>query len=162
MPIVTIQNKSARFMNFQAITMLMVLIGAFSDHFWGARINFSLPFIVTGIVLIIAGLMLLVISLKKLGPSLTPDPIPKGNGVLVKSGIYSLSRHPIYLAILVTELGWTIAFSSVIGLFLMIPLFFVLREKAKFEESLLIEKFGAEYSLYAKKVGRFLNFKTKN
>jgi len=151
-----IQKKSQSYMKAQASAMLAIVIAAIVDHYWVTQFPFTASLVAIGALLTLSGAVLLMISLRKLGPSLTPEPIPKLGGILVTSGIYSFCRHPIYLAILLASAGWVIAFSSAIGVAIFGILFISLLEKAKFEENLLLKKFGTAYKEYCVRVGRFL------
>jgi protein-S-isoprenylcysteine O-methyltransferase Ste14 len=86
----------------------------------------------------------------------TPAPIdaPK---VLVVRGLYQYVRNPIYLAILLVVLGWTVYFGSLrvllygIGLALAFHLFVVF-----VEEPTLRRKFGESYERYCRNVRRWV------
>lgn len=107
-----------------------------------------------GIALIFSGIVILILSFVKLGKSLTANPVPKENGVLVVDGLYSRVRHPIYFALLllaagvILDAGWWP--QLIIGAMLYIQLLI----KANFEESLLRQKFPG-YAAYAAKTPRF-------
>ena len=75
---------------------------------------------------------------------------------LVTTGIYGTIRHPSYLGLLLTGLGWAFAFRAGVGpiLFgLMIP---VVLSRIRAEERLLEMQFGDEYRAYTKRTSRLL------
>ena len=75
---------------------------------------------------------------------------------LVTSGVYGIVRHPSYLGLLLSSLGWALAFRSGIGVLLTaltIPLF-VARIRA--EESLLRSEFGRDYDVYCGGTSRLI------
>jgi protein-S-isoprenylcysteine O-methyltransferase Ste14 len=76
---------------------------------------------------------------------------------LVKSGIYSRIRHPIYLGNLLSFLAIPLIFSSWGGLLIIvlttIP---ALIYRIKIEEEFLLRHFGKEYEEYMKETNRFL------
>lgn len=105
--------------------------------------------------LIIAGVLVAVLGGVRLGPSLTPLPRPKDDGVLVTTGIYAWVRHPIYTGVLLVGLGllvWGASLAHFVGWAL---LWLVLNLKASIEEKMLRERYG-EYRAYALVTGRLL------
>jgi len=75
---------------------------------------------------------------------------------LVTSGPYSRIRHPSYLGLLVSELGWVLVFRSAIGLLLTALTLPVLVARMNAEEALLGAHFGAEYETYRDRTKRLL------
>ena len=109
---------------------------------------------IVGVAVIALGAVILVTSFVRLGRSLTANPVPKDNGVLVTSGLYGRVRHPIYFGLLVLAFGVVLdaGWWPQIGIALM--LYFLLNIKAQFEEDLLRKKYP-EYKAYALKTPRF-------
>ena len=70
------------------------------------------------------------------------------NHELVTDGLYRRIRNPSYLGLLVSTLGWALAFRSIIGILLTALLVVPLVARMKSEEALLGERFGAEYAAY--------------
>ncbi len=73
-------------------------------------------------------------------------------------GIYRVIRNPSYLGMLVTSLGWVLAFRSGVGVLLALSLLIPLVARMHAEERLLREQFGAEYEAYFKRTWRLLPF----
>ena len=69
---------------------------------------------------------------------------------LVTRGIYGVIRHPSYLGLLISSLGWGLAFRSGIGVLLAALLVPPLLARINAEERLLQSQFGAEYDAYAR------------
>ena len=114
------------------------------------------PWIYIGGVLFIApGLIILVISFKNLGRSLTANPVPLENAKLIETGIYKYVRHPIYTGLLLAMLGSAVQSMAIVKLFVWLVLLAVLTYKAKFEETLLAKKYPG-YVDYMKRTGRFV------
>lgn len=67
---------------------------------------------------------------------------------LVTSGVYRLIRHPSYLGLLVSSLGWGLAFRSGAGVLLAALMVPPLVARIRAEEKLLRSEFGAEYDAY--------------
>lgn len=112
--------------------------------------------LVTGViagVLVLKGLLLAVAGGVSLGSSLTPTPIPKDDGHLVTTGIYSLIRHPIYTGLLSGALGIAVWGASIAHFLAVLALAGVLYAKVFHEEKLLSERYS-EYKSYALRTGR--------
>ena len=71
---------------------------------------------------------------------------------IVTSGIYSKLRHPIYLSIIIMNIGIALAFNSGISLFFGIVFSLSWILTALKEEKCLLNKFGEEYKEYMKNV----------
>ncbi|CAB4562030.1 MAG: DUF1295 domain-containing protein [Actinobacteria bacterium] len=116
----------------------------------------NVPWIYFGGVLLIApGIIILVISFKHLGRSLTANPVPLDKGKLVETGIYKYVRHPIYTGLLLAMLGSVVQSMAIVKFFVWLALLAVLTYKAKFEEGLLAKKYPG-YVEYMKRTGRFV------
>jgi protein-S-isoprenylcysteine O-methyltransferase Ste14 len=67
---------------------------------------------------------------------------------LVTGGIYKTIRNPSYLGLLISVVGWALAFRSILGLALAAMFVPVLIGRMRSEERLLSGYFGAEYEAY--------------
>lgn len=103
--------------------------------------------IIAGVVGVGAGI--------RLGPNLTPNPIPKPEGTLETGGLYRFVRHPIYTAVLALALGLTTLAASIFHVVIFFILVMLLGVKARAEERLLRERFP-DYQEYQATVGRFI------
>jgi protein-S-isoprenylcysteine O-methyltransferase Ste14 len=75
---------------------------------------------------------------------------------LVTSGVYGVIRHPSYLGLLVSSLGWALAFRSGIGVLLTALLIPPLVARMRAEETLLSTQFGGEYDAYCSRTSRLI------
>jgi len=111
---------------------------------WGIALAFGLG----ASVLIIKGLL-------DLGRNLTPLPYPREDGQLVKSGVYSIVRHPLYSGLIFAAFSWVVfqlSLSHLIGAAILCAFF---DAKARREEAWLSEKYP-EYSDYQQKVKKLI------
>ena len=106
---------------------------------------------IAGTVLIAIGLVLLFAGFRGLGKSLTANPVPNADVVLVTSGIYSIVRHPIYLGLLIITLGLVISSGVWAQIIVWIALAVLLTYKMRWEELLLSAKYKG-YAEYMTKV----------
>jgi protein-S-isoprenylcysteine O-methyltransferase Ste14 len=75
---------------------------------------------------------------------------------LVTSGVYGVIRHPSYLGLLISSLGWGLAFRSGIGVLLAALLVPPLLARINAEERLLRSQFGDEYDAYRARTSRLI------
>lgn len=71
---------------------------------------------------------------------------------IVTTGIYSKLRHPIYLSLIIMNIGTALAFNSWLSLFFGIIFSLSWVFTALKEETYLLNKFGGEYEQYMKDV----------
>jgi protein-S-isoprenylcysteine O-methyltransferase Ste14 len=75
---------------------------------------------------------------------------------LVTGGIYGVIRHPSYLGLIVTSLGWGFAFRSAIGVIIAALMLVPVVGRIRAEERLLRAHFGAEYDTYRARTARLV------
>jgi protein-S-isoprenylcysteine O-methyltransferase Ste14 len=75
---------------------------------------------------------------------------------LQTTGMYGVIRHPSYLGLLVTLLGWALVFRSIAGILLSAALVPVLVARMNAEEALLQSQFGSEYDAYRSRTSRLI------
>lgn len=76
---------------------------------------------------------------------------------LVTSGMYRVSRNPMYLGLLFLLSGWSLYLGS-LSSFVVIPFFIftITQMQIRPEEKILQQRFGQEYLDYKKRVPRWL------
>ena len=109
-------------------------------------------FAVLGLVVAVAGLLVLVLGAVALGHSFTPFPRPHPSSEFRQNGIYRSVRHPIYGGVLALALGWSLAESplALVPTALLAVLFDL---KARREEAWLVERYP-EYAAYSSRTPR--------
>lgn len=75
---------------------------------------------------------------------------------LLTTGIYAHIRHPSYLGMLLTAVGWSLAFRSGVGIVLCVLLIPPLIARIHAEERLLDSQFGEEYRAFVRRTSRLL------
>jgi len=81
--------------------------------------------------------------------------IQKGH-TLMTGGLYRHIRNPSYLGLLISVIGWALAFRSVAGLVLAALFLPPLIGRIRSEEALLAGHFGAEYDAYRARSWRLI------
>lgn len=76
--------------------------------------------------------------------------------ILVTNGLYGVIRHPSYLGLLVSSLGWGLAFRSGVGVLLAILLIPPVIARIHAEEALLRGQFGVQYDAYRARTARLI------
>jgi protein-S-isoprenylcysteine O-methyltransferase Ste14 len=109
-----------------------------------------------GVVLIAIGGTLRVAPVFVLGNRFSGLVAIQPGHTLVTDGLYSRIRHPSYLGLLLTALGWGLAFRSGVGVLLAALLVPPISARIASEEALLRSTFGARYDAYRAKTSRLI------
>jgi len=125
---------------------LIILLALFPDS---AKVDPRLS--IVGTVLLAIGLAALIAGFMALGKSLTANPVPNQDGVLVTKGIYRIVRHPIYVGLLGITLGLVISSGVWAQIIVWLALAALLVYKMRWEEVLLTAKYKG-YAEYMTKV----------
>jgi len=140
---------------FDISAIAIVILGILD---WGSLALPSWIRIVFGVSLSGGGIVFALWAISILGLSSTYG----SEGSLVLRGPYRFSRNPQYLGFIVALIGWAILTSSVstilAALVFIIPM--VLIPFA--EEPWLLQRHGAEYEKYMRKVPRFVSLRKNN
>jgi protein-S-isoprenylcysteine O-methyltransferase Ste14 len=82
---------------------------------------------------------------------------PATSSTLVVTGVYRLSRNPMYLGLLVVLLGWAVCLSNAVA-FIWLPAFVLFMNRCQIaaEEAALEARFGASFAAYRSRVRRWL------
>ncbi|MBW1717056.1 MAG: isoprenylcysteine carboxylmethyltransferase family protein [Deltaproteobacteria bacterium] len=135
----------------QLIVFLLFMALWISDMFlaYSSFLNEYVPVIVR----LPIGILLLIVSgyMAKTGLSIVSGKKAQSQGVINK-GVFSVVRHPIYLSEIILYLGLLILNISLAAAFIWIIAIFFLHYISRYEERLLLTKFGKEYEQYMKEV----------
>jgi protein-S-isoprenylcysteine O-methyltransferase Ste14 len=117
----------------------------------GAR-GIAVGLFVVGVMISVLG----VVSFRRAKTTVNPLQPAKAS-TLVATGIYRLSRNPMYLGFLVCLLGWAVLLSHPTA-FLLLPLFVLGMNRWQIvpEEQALALRFGPEFAAYQARTRRWL------
>jgi protein-S-isoprenylcysteine O-methyltransferase Ste14 len=117
---------------------------------WRAAI--ALAIVGVGLAMAVAG----VLAFRKAKTTVNPTK-PESTSTVVASGIYGLSRNPMYVGFLLVLAGWGVFLAHVLP-FLFLPLFVLYMNRFQIgpEERALSARFGSEYATYMGSVRRWL------
>jgi protein-S-isoprenylcysteine O-methyltransferase Ste14 len=96
----------------------------------------------------------LIIAVVNLGQNISVG-LPKERTQLVASGVYAVSRNPIYLAIFIMMIGSCIYVLNPINWFFAITSMIIHNNIIIAEEKFLEKRFGKEFENYKKRVRRY-------
>ena len=140
---------------FGVIGLLMAYLPAYTDRndFWtldGDTVRWL------GVVLFAVGGALRIWPVFVLGRRFSGLVAIQPGHMLVTGGVYGVIRHPSYLGLLVSSLGWALAFRSALGVLLTALLIPPLIARIRAEERLLHTHFGDEYDAYRTRTSRLI------
>jgi protein-S-isoprenylcysteine O-methyltransferase Ste14 len=138
------RDKSER--NISVIANLVWLIALIYSVFLPLQRN-TLWFYI-GLTVFVTGLI--VLSLATM--SFMTSPINE----LITTGIYRVSRHPMYLSTFLICMGTGIGTASWIFMLLSLLMAYCFRQEALIEERICLEQYGSDYQEYAKRVPRWI------
>jgi protein-S-isoprenylcysteine O-methyltransferase Ste14 len=110
---------------------------------------------ISGGILLAGGMGVALTGTIALGRNITPLPKPPDQAKLVRGGIYSAIRHPIYAGVVLASLGWALVWRSWPAMLMALVCIPFLDAKARREEKWLRKRFP-EYREYERRVKRFL------
>ena len=119
---------------------------------FGLRLGVAVALAVVGVAVGLAG----IVSFLRARTTINPT-TPSATSALVTSGVFRLTRNPMYLSLLLYLLAWAAYLSNWLAL-LLVPVFvlFISAFQIKPEERALSSLFGAEYESYKARVRRWL------
>ncbi|MGD0942232.1 MAG: isoprenylcysteine carboxylmethyltransferase family protein [Terracidiphilus sp.] len=140
---------------FSVIAILIAYLPAYTDRkgIWVLD-GESLRWV--GVALLTAGAALRVWPVFVLGRRFSGLVAIQAGHTLVTDGVYSRIRNPSYLGLLISTLGWALAFRSIVGVILALLTIPPLVARMNAEERLLSSHFGSEYEAYRSRTARLI------
>ena len=124
--------------------------------------GFDVPFpghvVISGMVAVSGGFIALlgVVAFSRAGTTVNPMK-PGSSSSLVVTGIYSVTRNPMYLGLLLVLLAWAINLANALTvLFLPGFVWYMGRYQIEPEERALASLFGSAFTAYAARVRRWI------
>ena len=145
------QNTKGEWYLFSQILLIILHLIPPYPKIENIAVSINIFFIIIGLSISIQGLIIAIKAFIDLGNNLTPLPYPMDESSLIKNNSYKNNRHPLYKGILIISLGICIFSLSLIHLFLLVLLAYILKIKALKEEEMLKIKFP-EYEKYIEEV----------
>jgi protein-S-isoprenylcysteine O-methyltransferase Ste14 len=139
-------------------SLIAWLVSQRSGEFVLQQLN-TLDNLLWPLVFVIAGIALALAGVKEFADQQTTvNPLdPNLSSSLVTSGVFQMTRNPMYLGMLLVSLGWAdlldnfLAYSGALIFFTYISAF-----QIKPEEAIMADKFGEAFNQYCRSVRRWL------
>src|SRR5215510_4573710 len=109
-----------------------------------------------GVFLCVSGLLLFLLSLVSFGRSFRVGIDTDHPGKLITTGVFALSRNPIYVAFWIIMLGQFLIFPNWILLAYLPGAAWLFHRQVLREEDFLRKQYGQEYTEYCNRVRRYL------
>ena len=138
---------------FLGFALLGPLIGRFAGdrHFGGDWAT------LLGVALLGGGIALAALAMLRFRQNQTPIPPVTSTRVIVDTGVYAITRNPMYLALATMQLGLGVLLDSGWSALLVLASLAVIRTQViAREEAYLTAKFGPVYRDYQARVPRWL------
>jgi protein-S-isoprenylcysteine O-methyltransferase Ste14 len=130
------------------LMLIVALLAAPKKPVWHAMLGLGWLFFFAGLALFAAAFI-------ALGHTFTSNPVPKHDGELATHGIYRFIRHPMYTAVLLCALGWSMLLGGAWHYIITAALLLFFWAKSDAEERWLHRHY-ADYADYRARTGRFL------
>lgn len=111
---------------------------------------------ISGIIILLFGFFVMAVAHFNMGKEWRMGLDKNRNINLVTSGLFGISRNPVYVGIIIQAFGVFLIIKSLVSLVLLILLLIAFVLVIYTEERFLEDKFGREYLSYKNKVRRFL------
>lgn len=138
--------------------LLIAIITMLILHFLAPIFRlFSLPWNMTGLLLLFLGVLINIFADEALRKANTTVKPFQESSSLVTNGVYTISRHPMYLGFMLILVGVAVILGS-ISPWVIIPVFVITMDLIfiREEEVMLETKFGSSWVNYRKKVHRWI------
>ena len=156
-------DKQAADKNTELYLWLSIIISITIGDF--IMITFTFPIFpnerlaITGIAIIIIGIIIRLIAIKQLGRFFTVDVTIRKDHQLMQSGFYKYLRHPSYTGSLLSFFGFGLSLNNWLSFFVVfLPVLFAFIHRINIEEKVLTEQFGKQYLDYIRKTKRLIPF----
>jgi len=113
---------------------------------------------VAGALWLMGFALIIVAAVEFISAKTTVNPLTPGLATsIITTGVYRLSRNPMYVGFLLMLAAWGVFLANVLSV-LLLPLFVVYLNRFQIipEENALLAKFGDDYARYLKSVRRWV------
>lgn len=138
--------------------VLMVIVNRLAHAFTGLTISLPAPGVVFLLCFIASGIIGIagVVEFRRSKTTVNPIKVESASTV-VDTGIFSYSRNPMYLALLLLLIGFSYWHQNILSIiFACSFIYYMNRFQIKPEERALEKLFGAEYLDYKQRVRRWI------
>lgn len=155
------QSMAGRLLQFVGTATIIILL-RYGQLWWGVLASRFVPpergWAAAGAALTCAGVAIAVWARTILGGNWSGLVTVKEGHTLVRSGPYSIVRHPIYSGLLLALLGTALAIGQLSGLIAVGVMLLMFLVKSRTEERFMTEEFGIEYEDYRRQTRAIIPF----
>lgn len=138
---------------FVIVQLLLFVVYFIPVHISAMALPVWLTYV--GLIILILAVVFGILAFVQLNTNLSPYPTPLASGQLVTTGVFRISRHPIYASIIFSGFGFAVYLESIFKLLITVLLVILFYFKSKYEETLLTRRYP-EYPEYKKRTRRFI------
>jgi protein-S-isoprenylcysteine O-methyltransferase Ste14 len=146
----------------------LIIIAIYS--FGGSWADYLLPFwylenpflVIFGWILLHSSLIWIIIAQLQMANSWRIGIDTKNKTQLITKGLFSISRNPIFLGILVADLGLSLVIPNAFTLLITVLSFAAIQTQVRLEETFLQQSHGEDYAVYFNRVRRWVGSKNSN
>ncbi len=113
---------------------------------------------IAGLLLFAVGLTFAIVAASTLHRFYSSTLVTREDHKLITHGVYSFTRHPIYLGVIIAVIGVPMYAMSLYGFVAMLALIPVFLNRIRIEERLLTEEFGDAYRTYRETTSKLIPF----
>ena len=139
---------------------VIVFVFTLSERFYGFLVPISWMespiLVISGLALLLLALVWVLVAQLQMGDSWRIGIDEKSNSALVQSGLFGVSRNPIFLGMLVMLVGMLLTLPTAATLTVTVLGFVLIHIQVRLEEAFLIEKYGEDYRRYQAHVRRWI------
>lgn len=137
-----------------------IFLGVYLSFTGWARISLTSGFpLKTGLLLIVAGLLIRWYAVLTLRHYFTSNVQILEGHQLIEHGLYKIIRHPAYAGSLLSFLGLGLALNSCLSVVVIfVPIFLAFSRRIKIEEAALQRAFGLQYQEYQRRTKKLIPF----
>jgi protein-S-isoprenylcysteine O-methyltransferase Ste14 len=144
------------------LASLAVLVGWHGKALILSDMGSTMPTLITGVVLLIGATLLR----RAIGKGMSMGVLAgfaeirdeRQPANLIRTGLHARIRHPRYLQLMVSQLGWALIANHQGPYLLLVVWMVAIHAIVRLEERELRSRFGEEYEDYCRKVPRFIPF----
>lgn len=111
---------------------------------------------ITGLIVIHVALVWVIVAQKQMSNSWRIGIDKKNKTKLVTQGVFSISRNPIFLGIILSVAGLFLVLPNAMTFFLTLATYFIIQIQIRLEEEFLERQHEAAYLAYKQKVRRLI------
>ncbi len=153
-------KRSTEYLFYLFITFILILtITPILNNYNIGFAKFNLSFNIFGLIIMLLGITIRIISAMILGRFYTRTLRKTDNHEIISKGLYKYIRHPGYLGTILLYIGASISMGNIISLLIIVVFVLIVYiYRINVEEEMLIDTFGDNYKAYIKRTKRLLPF----